>query len=61
MRAHADEVARYYDENTRRFLERGEGGGEGVLHRAVWGEGVRSRSEAFHFVHELILRELERY
>lgn len=54
-----DDVARYYDENTRAFLARGQGGGEGVLHRAVWGEGVRNRNEAFHFVHELLLKELE--
>jgi SAM-dependent methyltransferase len=51
----ANGVARYYDVNTRVFLARGEGGGEGVLHRAVWGEGVRDRSSAFHFVHELLL------
>lgn len=53
------DVARYYDENTRAFLARGQGGSEGVLHRAVWGEGVIDRSGAFHFVHELILLELE--
>lgn len=54
------DVARYYDENTGRFLARGQGGSEGVLHRAVWGEGVRDSAGAFHFVHELILREMER-
>lgn len=54
------EVARYYDENTGAFLARGEGGSEGVLHRAVWGEGVRDHAGAFHFVHELILREIGR-
>ena len=51
-------VARYYDANTRAFLARGQGGGEGALHRAVWGEGVRDRSSAVHFVHELILQEI---
>jgi SAM-dependent methyltransferase len=56
----SDDVAGYYNRNTRVFLARGEGGGEGVLHRAVWGEGVASRSEAFHFAHGLILLELER-
>ncbi len=30
-----------------------------MLHRAVWGEGVRDRSSAFHFVHELVLKEIE--
>jgi len=51
-------VSRYYDANTRAFLARGQGGGEGALHRAVWGEGVLNRSSAFHFVHELILKEI---
>jgi SAM-dependent methyltransferase len=54
----ANGVSRYYDVNTRAFLARGEGGSEGVLHRAVWAEGVRDRSSAFHFVHELILKEI---
>jgi SAM-dependent methyltransferase len=54
----ANGVARYYDVNTRVFLARGQGGGEGVLHRAVWGEGVRDPSSAFHFVHQLILEEI---
>lgn len=54
----ANGVARYYDANTRAFLARGQGGAEGVLHRAVWGEGVRDRPAAFHFVHELILKEM---
>lgn len=53
-----DEVARYYDANTKRFLARGQGSSASVIHRAVWGEGVGTRREAFHYVHELILREL---
>ena len=56
---HADDVARYYDENTGAFLARGEGGSEGVLHRAVWGQGVVDRAGALHYVHELILREID--
>ncbi len=54
---HVDEVKRYYEHNTRRFLTLGQGGAEGAIHRAVWGEGVEDRREAFHFVHELVLRE----
>jgi SAM-dependent methyltransferase len=54
----SDDVSRYYDENTKPFLRRGQGGAERVIHRAVWGEGVGNRHEAFHFVHELIRREL---
>ncbi|HLE68157.1 MAG TPA: methyltransferase domain-containing protein [Vicinamibacteria bacterium] len=59
MPEHADDVARYYDENTGAFLARGEGGSEGVLHRAVWGHGVVDRAGALHYVHELILREID--
>ncbi len=54
---HVDEVKKYYEQNTQRFLTRGQGGSEGAIHRAVWGDGVRERRAAFHFVHELILRE----
>ncbi len=52
-------VSQYYDRNTLRFLARGEGGSEGVIHRAVWAEGVRTRAEAMHYVHSLLLEELE--
>lgn len=51
-----DEVRGYYDANTARFERFGQG--QGTLHRAVWGEGVRSRNEAFRYVDELIWREL---
>jgi len=52
------DVARYYDTNTRSFLGRGQGGGQGAIHRAVWGDGVRSRGEAFHFVHGMVRGEM---
>jgi len=52
------DVARYYDANTGSFLSRGQGGEHGAIHRAVWGEGVRSRGEAFHFVHHRLRREM---
>jgi SAM-dependent methyltransferase len=48
------DVARYYDENTASFLAHGQGGAQGIIHRAVWGEGVSSREGAFHFVHDLL-------
>jgi cyclopropane fatty-acyl-phospholipid synthase-like methyltransferase len=56
---HADDVARYYDANTRAFLTRGEGGKARVLHRAVWAEGVSDLAAALHFAHDLILLEIE--
>ncbi len=55
----SNDVARYYDVNTPAFLARGEGGKAGVLHRAVWAEGVSDLDAALHFVHDLILTEIE--
>ena len=54
MRFESADVARYYDQNTASFLAHGQGGAQGIIHRAVWGEGVGSREDAFHFVHDLL-------
>ncbi len=54
---HVDEVKRYYEHNTRRFLSLGQGGTEGAIHRAVWGDDVHDRRAAFHYVHELVLQQ----
>ena len=54
MRFESADVARYYDENTASFLAHGQGGAQGIIHRAVWGEGVGGREEALHFVHDLL-------
>ena len=43
-------VRRYYDRHTARFIAYGQGGGEGAIHRAVWGAGVTTREQAFHYV-----------
>ena len=56
----SEEVARYYNQNTKGFLVCGQGGHSGAIHRAVWAEGVRSREQAFHYVHRLLLQELSR-
>ena len=47
-------TADYYDANTKGFLRWGHGGQHLAIHRAVWGPGVRDRTQAFHFVHDLI-------
>ncbi len=47
-------VQSYYDRNTNRFLKYGQGGGEGVIHRAVWAPGVTSRAEALRYVNTRI-------
>ena len=52
-----DDVRTYYETNTKRFERFGQGGG--TIHRAVWGDGVTSRDEAFRHIDELIWRELE--
>jgi SAM-dependent methyltransferase len=48
------EIRRYYDRHTRAFLRYGQGGGAGVIHRAVWGPGASTRQQAFHYVDEKI-------
>lgn len=50
----AAQVRRYYDRNTAAFMALGRSGSVGAIHRAVWGPGVETRAEAFHYVDELI-------
>jgi SAM-dependent methyltransferase len=59
LKAESADVARYYDVNTKSFLARGQGGTHGAIHRAVWGEGVASRADAFHYVHGLLQGEMK--
>ncbi len=47
-------VRSYYDRHTPSFVTYGQGGGEGAIHRAVWGPGTTTRDEAFHFVEDRI-------
>jgi SAM-dependent methyltransferase len=48
------EIKAYYDRHTGAFLRYGQGGGAGVIHRAVWGPGVATREQAFHYVDDVI-------
>jgi len=48
------EVRHYYDRNTRSFLEYGDGGTTGSIHRAVWAPGVSTREGAFRYVEDQI-------
>lgn len=50
----AEDVRRYYDENTRLMLGLGHTS-EGTIRRAVWGPGVTTRAEALAYVDGLIL------
>lgn len=54
--AHTQRVRRYYDSNSAAFERLGQG--HASIHRAVWGAGVSTRQEAFHYVDELILETL---
>jgi SAM-dependent methyltransferase len=49
-----EQIRRYYDRNTSAFVALGQGGSIGAIHRAVWGPGVTTREEAFHFVEDRI-------
>lgn len=50
------EVRSYYDRHTKAFVTYGQGGNSGAIHRAVWGAGVTTRDDAFHFVEDQIAR-----
>lgn len=52
-----DEVARYYDRNTRRFLWVGRGAHS--MHRELWGPGVRSSREAVDHIHTVLANEVD--
>jgi cyclopropane fatty-acyl-phospholipid synthase-like methyltransferase len=54
-----DDVRAYYDTNTRAFVDHGQGGALGAIHRAVWGPGAVTREQAFRYVEELIIREVD--
>lgn len=49
-----EQIRRYYDRNTPAFVEYGQGGSIGAIHRAVWGPGVTTREQAFHFAEDRI-------
>lgn len=49
-----DDVACYYDRNTRRFLLVGSGRGRHNLHRELWAPGVGSASEAAGHINKVI-------
>ena len=58
MKHSSKSVRTFYERNTQRFLKWGGGKKAEVIHREVWGEGVRSKAEAFDYTHKLILDRL---
>lgn len=55
---HKEQVKRYYDRNTRRFLAHGEGGKELAIRRSVWAPGIEERAGAMQYVNSRILQEM---
>ena len=53
-----ENVARYYDRNTRRFIRFGGGAGALAIHRELWGPGVGSAAAAKRYVNGLIADEI---
>ena len=56
-----NDVTRYYNNNTRRFLLIGHGGKSLAIRRAVWGPGVTNRDEAMQYVNARIAEALDRH
>lgn len=50
----SDDVARYYDSNTRRFLFIGRGRGVHAMHRELWGPGVTSAVGAVDHINGVV-------
>lgn len=48
------DIRRYYDRHTPSFIRFGQGGSAGAIHRAVWGPGITTRLQAFHYVDDQI-------
>jgi SAM-dependent methyltransferase len=55
------QVRHYYDRHTATFMALGRSGSVGAIHRAVWGPGVETRAEAFHYVDEQIAAIIRRH
>lgn len=53
-----DDVARYYDSNTRRFLFMGSGHDARSMHRELWGPGVGSAREATDHIDHVIADQI---
>lgn len=58
-RVHSSPVAHYYDRNTRRFLRFAPRGAGATIHRALWGPGVKTRTAAVNYIHDLLLQLLQ--
>jgi SAM-dependent methyltransferase len=51
-------VAQYYDRNTKSFLRFGSGESAAAIHRKVWAPGVKTRRQAFEYLHHVTAEAL---
>lgn len=54
-----DDVARYYDRNTDRFLRFGGGATALAIHRELWAPGVRTAAEAKQYINRILAEAIE--
>ena len=57
--ATAEQIARYYDENTARFLRFGGSGETAAIHRAIWAPGVKNSEQAFLYLNQLVAQAIQ--
>ena len=50
----AEQVASYYDANTRRFLSLGGSGKTVAIHRQIWAPEVKTAEQAFLYLNRLV-------
>lgn len=55
----AEQVASYYDANTRRFLRFGGSGETAAIHRQIWAPGVETSHQAFLYLNQLVARAVQ--
>ncbi|MBN1145792.1 MAG: methyltransferase domain-containing protein [Anaerolineales bacterium] len=55
----SERVARYYDQNTWRFLRFGGSGEAAAIHRQIWAQGVDSAQEAFLYLNRLAAQAIQ--
>jgi SAM-dependent methyltransferase len=53
-----EQIARYYDRNTPRFLRYGGSGEAAALHRQIWGPGVASAGQAFLYLNRYTVQAI---
>lgn len=57
--ASAEQIARYYNANTSRFLRYGGSGSMAAIHRAIWALGVVNKDQAFGYLNALVAHAMQ--